>query len=82
MAQRSAKSYFDFDQFIGDVNVYRVRQCLTVLEMADKADITFNGMRRILNSETLEPSFGNICILAEMCDLSLDHYRLTGARVS
>lgn len=73
---RSAEPYFDFVRFMHDVNQYRFRHNINVKDLATEADVGFNSMSRTLRLED-NPCLATVCMLAEICDLSIDKYRKT-----
>lgn len=66
--------FFDLDRFIQDVRNYRLRQGLSHIEMGELGGIHASHVRAVIHYKRVL-TLPIACILAEVCDLSLDSYR-------
>ena len=75
---RQSGDWFDVDAFRQDVRTYMKRQGLTAGEAANLCDLSYTTVTAFLAGG--DPSLPPACALADLCDLSLDVYRLTLAQ--
>jgi hypothetical protein len=73
--KRPTPHAFDVERFIGDVNAYAARWKLTRWALLSKAGLNHQSAYAVLRGDR-SPSLLTVCALAEVCDLSLDRYRL------
>lgn len=70
---RETDEVFQHQEFLDAVETFRIRQRLTITDLARQAGCNFQSMKEILRKDNL--SLFMACRLADICDLSLDEYR-------
>lgn len=73
--RRSSRGHFDGDRFVADVLAYTERFSVSRRELFAAAGIDLSTGLQLLRRQR-EPSLLTVCALADVCDLSLDAYRM------
>lgn len=72
---RDSNEVFDGARFRTDVTNYLTRHNLSKRELAAAADLDLSSMLRVLRDTSLPMSLRMVVSLANVADLSIDHYR-------
>ncbi len=75
MPKQSAVNVFDVPAFSEDVERFRVRRGWSKAEMADVCGISLSTLKMFVQNSR-PPGLFLVCVLADVCDLSLDKYRV------
>jgi len=75
VVKQSGVEVFDVPAFSEDVDRFRVRRGWSKAEMADVCGISQSTLKGFLQLNR-PPGLFLVCVLADVCDLSLDKYRI------
>jgi len=75
VSKQSAVNVFDVTAFAEDVERFRVRRGWSKAEMADVCGISLSTFKMFVQGNR-PPGLFLVCVLADICDLSLDKYRI------
>jgi hypothetical protein len=76
--KRSVTEVFDSAEFVADIILWLDDHGMSRRAMANEADLDLSNLLGVLRGER-PVSLLSACSLADVCDLSLDDYRLAGA---
>jgi transcriptional regulator with XRE-family HTH domain len=74
MSKQSAVQVFDVQAFMDDVERFRKRRGWSQNEMADVCGVSSSTVKMFAQGNR-PPGLFLACVLADVCDLSLDKYR-------
>lgn len=75
MVKQSAVNVFDTRAFLDDVERFRTRRGWSKQEFADIAGVSASTVKMFAYGKR-PPGLYLVCVLADVCDLSLDKYRI------